>query len=89
MGGELHWFKPYNKVLQWDMPFAKWFVGGQTNISYNCLDIHLGTPPQNKAAFIWEGEPGDVGCSPTRCCTTRSASLPTCSSRWASARATS
>jgi acetyl-CoA synthetase len=60
MGNELHWFKPYDKVLQWDMPFAKWFVGGQTNISYNCLDIHLGTPRQNKAAFIWEGEPGDV-----------------------------
>ncbi|MCC6123905.1 MAG: acetate--CoA ligase [Pirellulales bacterium] len=60
MGGELHWFKPYEKVLQWDMPFAKWFVGGQTNVSYNCLDIHLGTPTQNKAAFIWEGEPGDT-----------------------------
>ncbi len=60
MGGELHWFKPYSKVLQWDMPFAKWFVGGQTNICYNCLDIHLGTPTQNKAAFIWEGEPGDT-----------------------------
>jgi acetyl-CoA synthetase len=60
MGGELHWFKPYDKVLQWDMPFAKWFVGGQTNLSYNCLDIHLGTPRQNKAAFIWEGEPGDT-----------------------------
>ena len=60
MGGELHWFKPYEKVLQWDMPFAKWFVGGQTNVSYNCLDIHLGTPRQNKVAFIWEGEPGDT-----------------------------
>jgi acetyl-CoA synthetase len=60
MGNELHWFKPYDKVLQWDMPFAKWFVGGQTNLSYNCLDIHLGTPRQNKAAFIWEGEPGDT-----------------------------
>jgi acetyl-CoA synthetase len=60
MGGELHWFKPYDKVLEWNMPFAKWFVGGQTNVSYNCLDIHLGTPRQNKAAFIWEGEPGDV-----------------------------
>ena len=60
MAGELHWFRPYTKVLEWDMPFAKWFVGGQTNISYNCLDVHLGTPRQNKAAFIWEGEPGDV-----------------------------
>ena len=60
MAGELHWFKPYDKVLQWDMPFAQWFVGGQTNVSYNCLDVHLGTPRQNKAAFIWEGEPGDT-----------------------------
>lgn len=56
---ELHWFKPYDQVLQWEPPFAKWFVGGQTNVSYNCLDAHLGTPRQNKAALIWEGEPGD------------------------------
>ena len=47
------------KVLEWNEPFAKWFVGGQTNASYNCLDAHLGTPRQNKAAIIWEGEPGD------------------------------
>jgi acetyl-CoA synthetase len=57
---ELHWFKPFDKVLEWDEPFAKWFVGGQTNVSYNCLDAHLGTPRQNKAALIWEGEPGDA-----------------------------
>ena len=60
MAGELHWFKPYDKVLDWKPPFAKWFPGGQTNASYNCLDKHLGTPHQNKAAIIWEGEPGDV-----------------------------
>jgi acetyl-CoA synthetase len=58
--GELHWFTPYQKVLEWNEPFAKWFIGGKTNISYNCLDIHLGTPRQNKAAIVWEGEPGDV-----------------------------
>jgi len=57
---ELHWFKPFEKVLDWKEPFANWFVGGQTNVSYNCLDAHLGTPRQNKAALIWEGEPGDV-----------------------------
>jgi len=56
---ELHWFKPFGKVLQWEEPFAKWFVGGRTNVSYNCLDVHLGTPRANKAALIWEGEPGD------------------------------
>ncbi|MFZ5828678.1 MAG: acetate--CoA ligase [Planctomycetota bacterium] len=59
-GKELHWFKPYQKVLEWNEPFASWFVGGQTNVSYNCLDIHLSTPRRNKAALIWEGEPGDV-----------------------------
>ena len=56
---ELHWFKPFDKVLEWDEPFAQWFVGGQTNVSFNCLDAHLGTARQNKAAIVWEGEPGD------------------------------
>ncbi|MCA9220447.1 MAG: acetate--CoA ligase [Planctomycetales bacterium] len=56
---ELHWFKPFETALEWNEPFAQWFVGGQTNASYNCLDAHLGTPRQNKAALIWEGEPGD------------------------------
>jgi acetyl-CoA synthetase len=60
LGHELHWFKPYTKVLEWNEPFAKWFVGGQTNASYNCLDAHLGTARRNKAAIIFEGEPGDV-----------------------------
>jgi acetyl-CoA synthetase len=59
LASELHWFKPYKKVLQWDEPFAKWFVGGETNVSYNCLDVHLSTARKNKAALIWEGEPGD------------------------------
>ncbi len=57
---ELHWFRPYDKVLEWNEPDAKWFVGGQTNISYNCLDAHLDTWRANKAALIWEGEPGDT-----------------------------
>ncbi len=57
--GDLHWFRRWNKVLQWDLPFAKWFVGGKTNMAYNCLDRHLSTPRRNKAAIIWEGEPGD------------------------------
>ena len=57
---DLHWFKPWTKVLEWDAPWAKWFVGGQTNISYNCLDRHLSTWRRNKAALIWEGEPGDI-----------------------------
>lgn len=60
LAGELHWFKPFDKVLEWNIPFATWFGGGQINVSYNCLDRHLGTPVANKAAYIWEGEPGDV-----------------------------
>jgi len=57
---ELHWFKPWDKVLEWNAPWAKWFVGGQTNLSYNCLDRHVQTARRNKAAIIWEGEPGEV-----------------------------
>ena len=56
---ELHWFKPWDQTLDWQPPFAKWFVGGKLNISYNCLDRHLTTWRRNKAALIWEGEPGD------------------------------
>ena len=56
---ELHWFQPWDKVLDWQPPFAKWFVNGKINISYNCLDRHLTTWRKNKAALIWEGEPGD------------------------------
>jgi acetyl-CoA synthetase len=56
---ELHWFQKWDTVLDWQPPFAKWFVGGKINISYNCLDRHLTTWRKNKAALIWEGEPGD------------------------------
>jgi len=58
---ELVWFKPWKKVLQWKLPYAQWFVGGQLNVSYNCLDRHLGAPTANKAALIWEGEPAGAG----------------------------
>lgn len=57
---ELAWFKPFKKVLEWKLPNAKWFVGGQLNVSYNCIDRHLTTWRRNKAAIIWEGEPGDT-----------------------------
>ncbi|HEV7798969.1 MAG TPA: acetate--CoA ligase [Pyrinomonadaceae bacterium] len=59
MAEELHWFKKWDTVLKWEPPHAKWFVGGKLNISYNCLDRHLATWRRNKAALIWEGEPGD------------------------------
>ena len=57
---ELHWQKKWSKVLQWTPPFAKWFVGGKINASENCLDRHLNGPRKNKAAIIWEGEPGET-----------------------------
>ena len=56
---ELHWFKPWDRVLEWKLPFAKWFLGGELNVSYNCLDRHAATWRRNKAAILWEGEPGD------------------------------
>jgi acetyl-CoA synthetase len=56
---ELEWIAPWSKVLEWNAPDAKWFVGGKLNISANCLDRHIRTARRNKAAFIWEGEPGD------------------------------
>lgn len=56
---ELHWFQKWDKVLDWQPPFAKWFVNGKINLSYNCLDRHLTTWRKNKAAIIWEGEPED------------------------------
>jgi acetyl-CoA synthetase len=56
---ELEWFEKWDKVLDWNPPTAKWFVGGKLNISHNCLDRHLKTWRKNKAALIWEGEPGD------------------------------
>jgi acetyl-CoA synthetase len=57
---ELHWFKKWDKVLEWNAPWAKWFVGGQINLSYNCLDRHVQTARKNKAALIWESEPGEI-----------------------------
>ena len=57
---ELHWFKSWEKVLEWNLPWAKWFVGGKLNLSFNCLDRHLSGPRRDKTALIWEGEPGEV-----------------------------
>ncbi|HUA86160.1 MAG TPA: acetate--CoA ligase [Bryobacteraceae bacterium] len=57
---EIHWFEKWSRVLEWNPPFAKWFVGAKTNVSYNCLDRHLATHRKNKAAILWEGEPGDT-----------------------------
>src|SRR5215475_8012251 len=60
IAGELHWFKKWDKVLAGNEPFAKWFVGRRTSVSYNCLDRHLSTWRKNKAAIIGEGGQGDM-----------------------------
>jgi acetyl-CoA synthetase len=57
---ELHWFKPWDKVLDWNLPWARWFVGGKMNLSYNCVDRHALGARANKTALIWEGEPGEI-----------------------------
>src|SRR5260370_40643552 len=55
----IHWFQRWNKVLVWNEPTSQWFVGGKLNVSYNCLDRHVLGGRKNKAAIVWEGEPGD------------------------------
>jgi acetyl-CoA synthetase len=56
----LTWAKPWDKTLEWDAPFAKWFVGGQINAAYNCVDRHVEAGGGDKVAYHWEGEPGDT-----------------------------
>src|SRR6056297_1525709 len=60
MSENLSWFKQWDTVMDGEMPNTKWFTGGKINVSYNCLDRHLETDRRNKAAIIWEGEPGDT-----------------------------
>ena len=55
----LHWFKDWDRVMEWNPPWVKWFVGGKLNAAYNCLDRHLESGGGDKVAFYWEGEPGD------------------------------
>ncbi|MFC6616955.1 acetate--CoA ligase [Deinococcus radiophilus] len=57
---DFHWFQPYHRVLDWQPPFAQWFVGGQTNLSYNALDRHVDAGRGDKRALVWEGEEGEV-----------------------------
>ncbi|MGI9427175.1 MAG: acetate--CoA ligase [Bythopirellula sp.] len=56
---ELHWFEPFAETLVWNEPFAQWFVGGKTNVSYNCLDRNIEQGLGDRTAILWEGEPGD------------------------------
>src|ERR1044071_9714207 len=54
---ELHWFKKWDKVLDWQNPYAKWFIGAKTNLSHNCLDAQIEKGRGDKTAILWEGEP--------------------------------
>ena len=56
----LSWFDDFHTTLEWDLPFAKWFVGGTLNVSYNCLDRHVEAGLGDRVAYYWEGEPGDT-----------------------------
>jgi acetyl-CoA synthetase len=58
--GGLDWFRPWDSVLDWDLPFARWFDGGTLNVSFNCLDRHVDAGRGDRVAFHWEGEPGDT-----------------------------
>jgi acetyl-CoA synthetase len=60
MAKELHWFAPWETVRDWQFPYVKWFTGAKTNIVYNCLDRHRGTPVWNQVAIYWEGENGET-----------------------------
>jgi acetyl-CoA synthetase len=60
VAGDLHWFKKWDKVLDWNLPWAKWFVGGTMNLCYNCVDRQALGERANKTAIIWEGEPGEI-----------------------------
>ncbi len=57
VASELHWFRKWDTVLDWKPPYAKWFVGGKLNVSYNCLDLQIERGHGDKTAILWEGEP--------------------------------
>ena len=56
----LDWYREWDTIVDWELPFAKWFVGGSLNVSYNCLDRHVDAGRGEQVAFHWEGEPGDT-----------------------------
>ncbi|MEX0876016.1 MAG: acetyl-coenzyme A synthetase N-terminal domain-containing protein [Phycisphaerales bacterium] len=62
---ELHWFKPWDRVLEWKAPDARWFVGAKTNVCYNCVDRQVESGHGDATAIIWEGEPTDDSGKPT------------------------
>ena len=79
IASELHWFKKWDKVLEWNMPWAKWFVGGQINLSYNCLDRHVAhLRAKTKPRSSGKASPAKSARSPISNCIAKSRSSPTC-----------
>ncbi|GMA51102.1 hypothetical protein GCM10025857_24590 [Alicyclobacillus contaminans] len=74
----LTWFKPFDQVLEWNPPHAKWFIGGKLNAAYNAVDRHRLSARKNKAAIIWEGSRATARCSRTTCWGARWIKRPTC-----------
>ena len=85
---ELHWFRKWDRVLEWDPPYARWFVGGELNAAYNCLDRHLEGPAAPRRRSSGRASPETGRATPTRSCTGRSAAPPTRCWRWGCAAAT-
>ncbi|MBV8951325.1 MAG: acetyl-coenzyme A synthetase, partial [Actinobacteria bacterium] len=56
----LDWSNEWHTILEWDLPFAKWFIGGTLNVAHNCLDRHVAAGRGDRVAYHWEGEPGDT-----------------------------
>ena len=77
-GAMVDWADTWDTILEWDLPYARWFVGGKLNVAYNCLDRHVLAGKGDKVAFHWEGEPGDTRTVTYQASSTRSASSPTC-----------
>ncbi len=74
---EIFWFEKWANVLEWDPPFAKWFTGGKTNVSYNCLDRHVHALARTRPPSSGRASQATSACSPTRSCTGWSAASPT------------
>ena len=84
----LTWAQKWDKVLEWDAPFAKWFVGGKLNVAVNCVDRHVDAGHGEQVAFHWEASRATAAPSPTPTCSARSARRPTRSPSSGSRRAT-
>jgi acetyl-CoA synthetase len=82
------WRRDFDTTLEWNLPYAKWFVGGKLNVAENCLDRHIDAGHGDRVAYHWEGEPGDTRTITYASCSRTSPAWPTCCAALASRRAT-